>query len=110
MTTPSAIPKTHSLRKRPAWRALEKHYQKICNVHLRSLFADDPRRGERLVAEDAGIYLDYSKNRITDETIQLLVKLVEECGLREGIDAMFRGKKISGGELVECDRRKGRKM
>jgi glucose-6-phosphate isomerase len=95
MTTPSVTLKTHPLIKRSAWKALEEHYQKICNVHLRSLFADDPRRGERLVAEEAGIYLDYSKNRITDETIQLLVKLAEECGLRENIDAMFHGKKVN---------------
>ena len=81
--------------RRPAWGELEGHYQKIRNVHLRTLFADDPRRGERLVAEEVGIYLDYSKNRITDETIQLLVKLAGECGLRERIDAMFHGKKIN---------------
>jgi glucose-6-phosphate isomerase len=86
---------THPLTKRPAWRALEEHYKKICNVHLRSLFADDPQRGERLTAEGAGIYLDYSKNRITDETIQLLVKLAEECSLRKYIEDMFQGKKIN---------------
>ena len=92
MTT---LNETHPLTKRPAWIALEEHYQKICDVHLRSLFANDPQRGERLTAEGAGIYLDYSKNRITDETIQLLVKLAEECGLRENINAMFQGKKIN---------------
>jgi glucose-6-phosphate isomerase len=80
---------------RPAWKALEEHYQKVRNVHLRSLFADDPRRGEHLTAEGAGIYLDYSKNRITDDTIGLLVSLAEECGLRERIVAMFRGEKIN---------------
>ena len=64
-------------------------------MHLRSLFADDPRRGERLAAEGAGLYLDYSKNRITDETIRLLVNLAEECGLRERIEAMFQGQKIN---------------
>jgi glucose-6-phosphate isomerase len=80
---------------RPAWKALEEHYRKIRNVHLRSLFADDPRRGERLAAEGAGLYLDYSKNRITDETIGLLLNLAEECGLRERIGAMFRGEKIN---------------
>ena len=64
-------------------------------MHLRSLFADDPLRGERLAAEGAGLYLDYSKNRITDETIRLLVNLAEECSLRERIEAMFRGEKIN---------------
>ena len=95
MTTPSDTQTKHPLIKRPEWKALEEHYQKMRNVHLRSLFADDPRRGECLVAEGAGIYLDYSKNRITDETIQLLVKLAGECGLRQNIDAMFEGKKIN---------------
>lgn len=80
---------------RPAWKALEEHYRKIRNVHLRSLFADDPHRGERMAVEGAGLYLDYSKNRITDETIRLLVNLAEECGLRERIGAMFRGEKIN---------------
>jgi glucose-6-phosphate isomerase len=93
--TTTATPKTQALMGRPAWKALEKHYQKIRNVHLRSLFADDPRRGERLAAEGAGLYLDYSKNRITDETIRLLVNLAEECGLRENIEAMFHGEKIN---------------
>ena len=79
----------------PAWKALAKHYRKIRDVHLRSLFADDPKRGERLVAEDIGIYFDYSKNRITDETIGLLVNLAEECGLRKHIEAMFDGEKIN---------------
>jgi glucose-6-phosphate isomerase len=95
MTTPSETPKMHPLTKRPQWKALEEHYQKMRNVHMRSLFADDPQRGDRLVAEGTGIYLDFSKNRITDETMQLLVKLAEECGLRENIDAMFQGKKIN---------------
>jgi glucose-6-phosphate isomerase len=95
MTTPSDTLTKPPLMKRPEWKALEEHYQKMRNVHLRSLFADDPLRGERLVAEGAGMYLDYSKNRITDETIQLLVKLAGECDLRENIDAMFEGKKIN---------------
>ncbi len=85
----------HSLVERPAWRALEKHFQAIQHVHLRKLFADDPTRGERLTAEAAGIYLDYSKNRITAETLELLVRLAEECGLRERIDAMFKGEAIN---------------
>jgi len=93
--TTTATPKTQALMARPAWKALEEHYRKIRNVHLRSLFADDPRRGERLAAEGAGLYLDYSKNRITDETIGLLLNLAQECGLRERIGAMFRGEKIN---------------
>jgi glucose-6-phosphate isomerase len=93
--TTTATPKTQALMERPAWKALQEHYRKIRNVHLRSLFADDPRRGERLAAEGAGLYLDYSKNRITDETIRLLLNLAEECGLRERIGAMFRGEKIN---------------
>jgi glucose-6-phosphate isomerase len=74
--------------------ALERHYQELRKSHLRDLFADDPKRGERLTAEAVGIYLDYSKNRITSETLELLVQLAEESGLRARIDAMFRGEKI----------------
>ena len=95
MTTTNAPSKTLPVTEKPAWKALEEHYRKISNVHLRSLFADDPLRGERLAAEGAGLYLDYSKNRITDETIRLLVNLAEECSLRERIEAMFRGEKIN---------------
>ena len=69
------------LRERATWSALEKHSTKIRDVHLRALFAEDPKRGERLAAEGAGLYLDYSKNRITDETIRLLVELAEESEL-----------------------------
>ncbi len=83
------------LTERPAWKALEAHYATIRDVHLRQLFVEDPRRGERLTAEAAGIYLDYSKNRITDETIRLLVNLAEECGLRDHIAAMFGGEAIN---------------
>jgi glucose-6-phosphate isomerase len=83
------------LTKRPAWKALEAHHQKVRELHLRKLFADDPKRGERLTAEAVGLYLDYSKNRITDETLTLLPHLAEECGLRARIDAMFRGEKIN---------------
>jgi glucose-6-phosphate isomerase len=86
---------TQLLTERPAWKALAEHYQSMRSLHLRQLFADDPRRGERFAAEAAGIYLDYSKNRITDETIRLLVRLTEECGLRERIAAMFCGKQIN---------------
>ncbi len=84
-----------SLTQRPAWQALAAHYEQIKDVHLRTLFAQDPQRGERLTAEAAGLFLDYSKHRITDETLQLLVGLAEECGLRGRIDAMFRGDKIN---------------
>ena len=83
------------LKARPAWAALEAHYERVRDVHLRSLFADDPRRGERLTAEAAGVFLDYSKNRVTDETLDLLLRLAEESGLRARIDAMFRGEKIN---------------
>lgn len=83
------------LTERPAWKALEAHYKKVKELHLRQLFADDSKRGERMAAEAAGIYLDYSKNRITDETLKLLLQLAEECGLRDHIDAMFRGDKIN---------------
>ncbi len=83
------------LRERPAWRALEEHHQKSSAVDLRGLFHDDPGRGERLTASGAGLFLDYSKNRVTDETLRLLKNLAEESGLRERIDAMFRGEKIN---------------
>src|SRR5580658_2617817 len=83
------------LTKRKSWKKLQTHYKKISEVHLRSLFADDTQRGERLTAEAAGIFLDYSKNRITDETVKLLIELAEESGVRERIDAMFRGDKIN---------------
>jgi glucose-6-phosphate isomerase len=86
------------LTKKPSWLALEKHYQTIQNQHLRKLFADDPRRGERLTVEAAGIYLDYSKNRVNDETLSLLFKLAQECGLPERIQAMFHGEKINATE------------
>ena len=86
------------LRKRPAWSALEVHHQKMKGLHLRQLFAEDPGRGERLTAEAAGVFLDYSKNRATDETIGLLLRLATESGLRERIDAMFRGDKINVSE------------
>jgi glucose-6-phosphate isomerase len=83
------------LRKRPGWIALEAHHQAMKGVHLRRLFAGDPKRGERLAVEGVGVYLDYSKNRINDETIGLLLELAQECGLRERIDAMFRGEKMN---------------
>jgi glucose-6-phosphate isomerase len=86
---------TKHLRDLPAWKALETHHQKISGVHLRTLFKDDPGRAERFTAEGAGLFLDYSKNRITQETIGLLLKLAEESGLSGRIDAMFRGDKIN---------------
>jgi glucose-6-phosphate isomerase len=84
-----------SLTARPAWKTLEAHHQQVWGLHLRKLFADDPRRGERMTAEAVGIFLDYSKNRITDETLKLLLQLAQESGLRARIDAMFRGEKIN---------------
>src|SRR5471030_2062248 len=87
-----------ALRKRPAWTALEAHYQKVKGLALRQLFAEDPKRGERLTAEAAGLYLDYSKNRVTDETLKLLLQLAEQSNLRGRIDAMFSGEKINVSE------------
>jgi len=89
------IQKNPSLTTRPAWKALAAHHRNIREVHLHKLFADDPKRGEHLTAEAAGIFLDYSKNRITGETLALLLKLAAECGLRQRIDAMFRGDRIN---------------
>jgi glucose-6-phosphate isomerase len=89
---------TVPLRERPAWKALEQHYAEIAGVHLRQLFADDPGRGERLTAEAAGLYLDYSKNRVTDESLRSLVQLAEESGVAERRDAMFRGERINVSE------------
>ena len=89
---------TPPLRSRPAWALLAQHYQKLKAVHLRQLFADDRGRGERLMAEAAGVYLDYSKNRVTDETLKLLLQLARESGLAERIAAMFRGDKINVSE------------
>src|SRR5271168_5209779 len=83
------------LTKRKAWKALTTHYKKIAKVHLRTLFADDPKRGERLTLEAAGIFLDYSKHRVNDQTIKLLLQLADESRLRERIDAMFSGEKIN---------------
>ena len=79
----------------PAWKALQDHFAKVRDAHLRDLFAQDGKRGERLTAEAAGIFLDYSKNRVTDETLGLLLRLAEECKLRDRIEAMFRGDKIN---------------
>ncbi len=83
------------LTKRPAWKALDAHFQKVKSLQLRTLFTDDPKRGERMAIETLGLYYDYSKNRVTDESISLLLSLADACNLRERIDAMFRGDKIN---------------
>jgi glucose-6-phosphate isomerase len=88
-------PTTKSVTERGAWNALVAHHQNVRELHLRKLFADDPTRGERMTVGAVGLYLDYSKNRVTDETLKLLVQLADESGLRERIDAMFRGEKIN---------------
>jgi glucose-6-phosphate isomerase len=95
MSTTTSIP---PLRDRQAWSALKKHYEEIRSVHLRQLFADDPTRGERLTTEGAGLFLDYSKNRITDETLRLLVELARQSGLAERTEAMFTGERINVSE------------
>ena len=87
--------KRTSLKRLPAWKALAEHSKEIRKLHLRELFANDSTRGEKLVAEGAGLFLDYSKNRVTDTTLKLLLQLAEECDLRGRIDAMFRGEKIN---------------
>jgi len=87
-----------ALTESPAWRALEAHHRAIRDVHLRTLFADDPQRGEHMTAEAAGIYFDYSKNRITRDTLKLLLDLANAVGLRDRIDAMFQGDKINVSE------------
>jgi glucose-6-phosphate isomerase len=84
-----------TVRRLSAWGALQRHYEDVRSLHLRQLFADDPGRGERLALEAVGVYLDYAKNRITDETVRLLLQLAHESGLRERIDAMFRGDRIN---------------
>ena len=91
----SETPRTRSTSKHVVWQRLEDHHESMRGLHLRNLFADDPARGERMTAEAAGVYLDYSKNRINDETLKLLMALAEQSGLRARIDAMFRGDKIN---------------
>ena len=91
MATTATLP----LAQQPAWQALAAHYQVMRQGNLRQLFADDPQRGERLTAEALGLYLDYSKHLVTDETIRLLLRLADDCDLRERIDAMFSGEKIN---------------
>src|ERR1700721_1356168 len=83
------IQQTVTLTERPAWNALKAHHRSIAGVELRALFAEDPKRGERLALAAAGVYLDYSKNRLTEETLGLLVRLADESAPRESIDAIF---------------------
>jgi glucose-6-phosphate isomerase len=92
------LPSVPPLRELPAWHALGQHYERIKGVHLRQLFAEDASRGERLTAEGAGLFLDFSKNRVTDETLKLLVELAEQSGLRERTEAMFSGARINVSE------------
>ena len=93
--TPSSTPKAKPLTKRKAWVDLQDHYEEVRDQQLKKLFAEDPQRGERMTAEGVGIFLDYSKNRITDRTVKLLIQLAEDSGLGSHIDAMFRGEKIN---------------
>src|SRR5262245_26317320 len=86
---------TTPLVQRPAWQALSTHFQTIKEVHLRTLFAEDPQRGERMALEVAGLYFDYAKHRVVDQTLALLVQLAEESGLPAQIEAMFRGERIN---------------
>ncbi len=94
----SADAGTAPLRERPAWAALAAHHEAIEGTHMREMFAADPARGERMAAEGAGLYLDYSKNRVTDETLELLVALAEQSGLTSRIEAMFKGERINVSE------------
>src|SRR5215813_9833235 len=95
MASHAQTPARRTAFKRSAWSALASHYNSTSKLHLRQLFADDPKRGQRMAIEAVGVYLDYSKNRVTDETLKLLLQLAEECGLRARIDAMFGGEKIN---------------
>src|SRR5579862_1118792 len=89
------VPGIKPLTKRKAWKSLQAHYKKVRGLHLRKLFADDAKRGERITAQAVGLFVDYSKNRISDETVKRLIELAEESGLLARIDAMFRGEKIN---------------
>src|SRR5215470_5236784 len=95
MTNPEQPNSKRPAIKRQAWDALDAHYKKMSKLHLRQLFADDPERGERMTVEAVGLYLDYSKNRITDETLKLLLRLAEQSDLQSRIEEMFRGEKIN---------------
>ena len=91
----AGAPSRLGLTQSPTWQALAAHYSSMRDVHLRNLFAQDPQRGERLTAQAAGLYLDYSKNRVTDETLRLLLQLAEERGVHQRIGAMWNGEKIN---------------
>jgi glucose-6-phosphate isomerase len=95
MATGSTAVRNPAATSSPVWETLGTHYKEVRDVHLRQLFSEDPGRGESMTAEAAGIFLDYSKNRITRQTLKLLFQLAEEAGLRARIDAMFRGDKIN---------------
>src|SRR5689334_3858468 len=95
MATTAHMPVEKHVKKRTTWDALRSHYKKVSQTHLRELFAEDPKRGERMTLTAAGMYLDYSKNRVTDQTLKLLFKLAREARLGEQIEAMFRGDKIN---------------
>jgi glucose-6-phosphate isomerase len=95
MASHAQTPARRTSLKRSAWSALASHHNTASKLHLRQLFADDPKRGQRMTVEAVGLYLDYSKNRVTDETLTLLAQLAEESGLRARIEAMFRGDKIN---------------
>src|SRR6476620_12761400 len=95
MPKKSKSAKVRPLTRRPAWKALQTHFKSIRDTHLRTLFEQDSQRGQRMTAEGAGLFLDYSKNRITDETLGFLVRLAEEYGLRSQLDEMIRGEKIN---------------
>src|SRR5690349_8967546 len=94
-TTQTRTSTIQPLTRRKAWKSLASHFDKVRDLHLRELFAQDPKRGERMTVEAAGLYLEYSKNRITDETLKLLFQLANETGLRDRIEAMFQGEKIN---------------
>src|SRR5438132_11406 len=95
MTVSAEVVATKLRQKRTAWTALDTHCKKVSKLHLRELFAEDPTRGERMAIEAVGLYLDYSKNRITGETLKLLLKLATDAGLKARIEAMFSGKEIN---------------
>lgn len=95
MTASADVVATKLRKTRTAWTVLDTHYKKVSKLHLRELFAEDPTRGERMAIEAVGLYLDYSKNRITDETFKILLKLAKDAGLKSRIEAMFSGAEIN---------------
>lgn len=94
----TSMPQMQAANQKPSWKLLQNHFEQIKHMHLRNLFGEDPKRGERLSAEALGLYVDYSKNRVTDETISLLTKLADECEMRRRIEAMFHGEKVNATE------------